>query len=716
MNPKDLLNFGVGRRLPITLQTEAAECGLVSIAMVASSFGHRVGPTELKRRFGLSLTGASLKELIRIADAIGLASRPVRLDMHELGLLKTPCVLHWDLCHFVVLKSVGRNDVVIHDPAVGRVRMSMAEVSRHFSGVALELTPSAGFETAAPPPRVKIRALIGQLHGVGRSLGLLLALALGLEVFALVSPLFMVWVIDHALVTADRDLLLTLVLGFGLLLVFQTAISAMRGWTILSLGASMKVQARNNLFGHLINLPPSWFETRYVADVLSRFGSQETILQAITTELVVGVLDGLMCALTLALMLVFAPALTLVVVAGALAYVALRLALYSPLRQASSEEIVWAARRDGHFLESMRGVGAIKLFNGYEDRRSHWLHLLVETINRQLTRQKLELVFRTANMALLGALALVVVWIGASQVLDGVFSVGMLVAFIAYKDLFVRRVTDLTDRLVDLKMLRIHAERLADIALTRPEPRDPLAAEDPTPGRPRSVELRDVWFRYAPMDRFVLQGVSIRIEPGECVAIAGASGCGKTTLLKLLAGLLQPTAGTILIDGEPLSSLGPDRHRALLGVVMQDDQLFAGSIADNIAFFVSRPDQQCIRRAAEMAAIHDDVMAMPMGYGTLTGDMGAVLSGGQKQRVLIARALYRQPGVLLMDEATSHLDVAKERVVNAAVREARATRIVIAHRPETLRASDRVITLVEGRVALDEIEPAGPRRLIEGVA
>lgn len=693
------LNLGFGRRLPMLLQTEAAECGLVSIAMVAGWFGYRVGPTELKRRFGLSLTGASLKELVRIADEIGLASRPVRLEMSELQLLRLPCVLHWDLNHFVVLQSVGRNEIVIHDPAVGRRRIPMSEASRRFSGVALELTPTGGFETSAPPPRIKIRSLLGRLHGVKRSLALLLVLALGLEVLALVAPLFMVWVIDHALVTGDRDLLTTLVLGFGLLLVVQTAVSAMRGWTVMTLGAQLKVQARANLFSHLINLPPSWFETRYVADVMSRFGSQETILQAITTELVVGVLDGLMCAVTLTLMLIFAPGLTLVALAGAGLYVVLRIALYSPLRQAASEAIIWSARRDGHFLETMRGVSAIKLFNGYDDRRAHWLNLLVETMNRRLTEQKLQLLFRTANMLLIGGLALVVVWLGARQVLEGAFTVGLLVAFISYKDMFVRRVSDLTDRLVDLKMLRLHAERLADIALSVPEKRDRALVEPEARGRPRSIEARNLSFRYGPNDRWVLRDVSFRIEAGERVAIVGPSGCGKTTLMKLLAGLLEPTDGQILIDGEPLGAFGPDRHRSLMGVVMQDDQLFAGSIADNISFFASEPDARRIERSAKLAAVHDEVAAMPMGYGTLTGDMGAVLSGGQKQRVLIARALYREPGVLLMDEATSHLDVEREAAVNAAIAGTQTTRIVIAHRPETIRASGRTIRLDGGKTA-----------------
>lgn len=691
------LNLGWGRRLPMILQTEAAECGLACLAMVASHFGYQVDISDLRRRHGFSLKGATLKDLVSVADQIGLASRAVRLELEELGRLKLPCILHWDLNHFVVLKAVGRNTIVIHDPSVGMRRLPMRELSRHFTGIALELTPTGGFEPAAAPPRVRIGALLGKLTGIWRALGHLLSLALAIELMALLSPLFLSWVVDHALVGADRDLLTTLVLGFALLLVIQTAIGVMRSWMIMALGASLKVQARANLFTHLIRLPSSYFETRHMADVMSRFGSQETILQAITTELVVGVLDGVTCILTLTLMFVFAPTLALIVLAGAILYALLRWLMYARLRQASSEAIIWAARRDSHFLESLRGITAIKLFGAQDDRRAHWLTLLVETVNRQLTKQKLNLLFRTANTLVLGGLGLVVIWLGALEVLAEAFTVGMLLAFLAYKDLFVRRISAMIDRVVDLTMLRLHAERLGDIALTMPEARDTGVAR-PMPRNPVSVEARNLRFRYSPNDRWVVDGVSFRIEAGESVAIAGPSGCGKSTLLKILAGLHQPEDGELLIDGEPLAIVGIERYRSMIGVVMQDDQLFAGSVADNISFFAPEPDHDRIETCARQAAIHDDIQAMPMGYGTLIGDMGTVLSGGQKQRVLIARALYRQPRLLLLDEATSHLDVERESSVNRAVGAINVTRIVVAHRPETISASGRVIRLERGRV------------------
>ncbi len=700
MKAADGLNLGLGRRLPMLLQTEAAECGLACLAMLASYLGHSTDLATLRRRFGLSLRGARLGDLMRIAHNLGLAARPLRVELDELHLLRAPCILHWDLNHFVVLKSVGAGSVIIHDPAAGVRRMAFAELSKHFTGVALELTPTGGFEPAAAPPRIRLRALLGRLVGVKRALGQLLGLALAIEVFAMVSPLFMQWVIDHALVTADRELLLTLALGFALLLLVRTAVSAMRGWMLMGLSASLTVQARANLFSHLIALPVAFYEARHLGDVMSRFDSQETILQAITTELVEAVLDGLMAGITLVIMFVFSPSLASLVVAGALLYALLRWAFYTPLRLASTEAIVWNARQDSHFLETLRGIRTIKLFNGQDGRQAHWLNLLVETVNRRLTTQKLALLFRTANTLLTGGLAILVVWVGAQRVLDHTFSVGMLIAFIAYKDQFLQRVSELINKAVDLRMLQLHAERLADIALTAPEARAewhaPYAERPPV-----GIEVRKLRFRYSDNDPWVLDGVDFRIEAGESVAIVGGSGCGKTTLLKVLSSLMQPSEGEILVGGEPLKRIGGERYRAMIGVVMQDDQLFAGSIADNISFFAETPDLARIEECGRLAAVHDDIIAMPMGYGTLVGDMGTVLSGGQKQRVLIARALYRRPAILLLDEATSHLDVSREEAVNAAIRAKRVTRIIVAHRPETIRSSDRVIVLNKGKVIKD---------------
>ena len=693
MSIVERLNLGWGSRLPMVLQTEASECGLACLVMVTQYFGNGADLPGLRRRFGMSLKGATLKDVMRVAEQVGLATRPLRLELDELAQLRTPSILHWDLNHFVVLERIEGDFAVVHDPAIGVRRMSMSELSRHFTGVALELLPTSSFETAEAAPRVRVSQLLGRVKGLRRSLSNLAGLAFTIEIFAMLSPFFLGWVIDQALVSSDRDLLLTLAIGFALLLLLRTAVTALRGWLLMGMNASLKVQSRANLFSHLVHLPTSYFEARHIGDVMSRFGSQETILQAITSELVEAILDGTMASITLLIMFIFAPDLACVVLFGALVYAALRWASYRPLRHATSEAIVWGARRDSHFLETLRGMRTIKLFNGQNERKVHWLNLLVETINRQLTADKLRLLFKTASQLLFGLLGILIIWLGARRVLDGSFSAGLLIAFLAYKDQFFDRVSELINKGIDLTMLRLHAERLADIALTEPEVRHTGHQVQESECVPTSIEVRQLSFRYSEYESWIFENVSFRVEAGESVAIVGPSGGGKTTLLKVMAGLLSPTKGEILINDEPAKHIGIEAYRNMLGVVLQDDQLFAGSISENISFFSDNPDHDRIEACAVLASVHDDIAAMPMGFGTLIGDMGTVLSGGQKQRVLIARALYRRPCILLLDEATSHLDVRREQEVNEALRYVRATRIVIAHRPETIRAADRVISI-----------------------
>ncbi len=258
------------------------------------------------------------------------------------------------------------------------------------------------------------------------------------------------------------------------------------------------------------------------------------------------------------------------------------------------------------------------------------------------------------------------------------------------------RVSGLIDKWIEFRMLRLHGERLADIVLTPPEDEHALPKVLP-PAEPR-IELEGLSFRYAEGEPWVLRECSFSIQAGESVAIIGPSGCGKTTLLKLLLGLLQPTEGVIRIGGHDLHKIGPRNVRTIVGAVMQDDQLFAGSIADNIGFFDHDFDLERIEAAARLAAVHDDITAMPMGYHSLIGDMGSSLSGGQKQRIILARALYRQPKVLVLDEATSHLDVMRERLVNEAVKQLKLTKVIVAHRPETIASAERVVVLEQGRV------------------
>jgi ATP-binding cassette subfamily B protein RaxB len=692
------LRFGSSKRLPMYLQTEAAECGLASIGMVACFHGHRVDLAALRRRFTVSLKGSTLAFLMQVAGRLDLAPRPLRLELEELGQLQAPCILHWDLNHFVVLKGVDSRGAVIHDPAFGVRRLTHAQVSKHFTGIALELTPTSGFTPVEDRRRMRLRDLLGPVSGLRRSLAQVFVMALALQAIAIVTPFYMQWAVDGAVVSADRDLLTVLGLGFLLLTLVQVILTAVRSWVVLYLSTTLNLQWLANVFSHLLRLPVSYFEKRHLGDVVSRFGAVTTIQRTLTSSFVEALIDGVMAVATLAMMFVYSGMLTAVAIVAVAAYGALRAAFYDPLKRATEEQIVHTAKQQSHFLETVRGVQSIKLFGRQEERRSRWLNLVVDAVNQDLVTQKLGLGFRSANGLVFGVERISIIWLGALLALDSALSIGMLFAFMSYKDQFSARVAGLIDKMIDLRMLNLQGERLADIVLTPPEQDSQDAAAQAIDA---SLEVRELSFRYSDMEPFVLLNCSFVVAPGESVAIVGPSGGGKTTLVKLMLGLLAPTDGKIFAGGLDIQKLGIDRYRKLVGTVMQDDQLFAGSIADNICFFDPAPDQAAVEHFAQMAAVHDDIVAMPMGYNTLIGDMGAALSGGQKQRILLARALYKRPRILFLDEATSALDVQKEKAVNEAIRSLKLTRIIIAHRPETIASAERVIVLQGGKVAQD---------------
>lgn len=707
--PASALDLSLGswfgaRRVPLVLQTEGAECALACLAMVAGAHGHQTDLPTLRRRFSLSLKGATMADLVRMAGDMRLNPRALRAEPEQLNQLVLPCVLHWDLNHFVVLTGVRGGVVTLHDPARGVRRMKLAEVSRYFTGVALELTPAADFAPKVERQTVTLKQLLGPVRGLKRALLQIFLLAAGLEAFVLLSPFFLQWVVDGVLVSADRDLLVTLGLGFGLLVLLQVGTSAIRSWAVLHLSATLNLQWLGNVFAHLMRLPVAWFEKRHTGDIWSRFAAVQQIQKTLTTHFIEAILDGLLVVATLAMMLFYSVTLAAIVLGAVAAYAVLRWAFFRPLRDATEEALVHEARQASHFLESLRGVQAIKLFNRQADRQARFMNRVVDTMNADIATRKLELLFAVLHRLLFGVERVAVVWVGALLVMDQQFSVGMLFAFIAFKEQFAQRVSSLIDKGVELRMLRLQGERLADIVLTAPENEGlpQLSDSATTKSAAPTIEMRDVSFRYADAEPEVLRGVSLVVAPGESVAIVGPSGCGKTTLLKLLLGIHAPAQGEVYIDGEPLAQVGLARWRSMVGTVMQDDALLAGSVADNISFFDDAPDQAWISECARMAAVDDEIAAMPMGYHTLIGDMGGSLSGGQKQRLLLARALYKRPRILLLDEATSALDVERERVVNQHVRQLELTRVIVAHRPETIASASRVIVLSsDGRVTQD---------------
>jgi ATP-binding cassette subfamily B protein RaxB len=692
--------FWRGNRLPILLQAEAGECGVACLGMVASYWGHRIDLPRMRQRFSVSLKGVTLKGMMTMARGLALQPRPLRVDMQHLPQLKLPCLLHWNLNHFVVLKAVQARHVVIHDPAVGERRLGLAEVAEYFTGVALELTPMAQFRKQEEVQKFSLRSLMGQVVGLKRGLFHLFLLGIALQVCSLIAPFYLQWLVDEALLAADRDLITVLGCGFLLLVLVQTAIGAVRSWSTAVLATQLNLQWLGNAFAHLMKLPLSYFEKRHCGDIVSRFGSIQTIQHSVTGQFAEGLIDGVLVLGTAIMMMIYSPRLSAVACLALGLYVAMRWMIFHALRDATSEQIIHAARQQTHFLESVRGAQSIRLFGRGEERCAGWMNALADQINAELRIAKLSVTYQTANTFLSSAERVAVIWLAALEVLDNRFSVGMLFAFLSYKDQFSQRTTSLVDKLFELRMLRLHGERVADIVLADAEQDGDDVEIDWSKLTP-SVEVRNVSFRYADGEPNVLDGLNLTIPAGQCVAITGQSGCGKTTLIKLILGLLEPSEGEILIGGIKLGKLGLRNYRKLLGTVMQDDTLFAGSVADNICFFDPAPDEAQIHACARLASIHAEIEQMPMAYHTLVGDIGTGLSGGQKQRILLARALYRNPLLLVLDEATSHLDVWHEEAVNTAIKSIPLTRVIVAHRPETIAMAQRLVVLEAGAIGQD---------------
>ena len=687
-----LLNFSGRRFLPIIRQTEAAECGLACLAMVASYHGHRTDMNSLRRRYPVSLKGVTLRDLIQIASHLKLTCRPLRAEIGHLSQLRLPAILHWDMVHFVVLKSYKKKGIVVHDPALGEKWLPINEASRHLTGVVLELSPTQEFCRTDERMRLPFSAFFSGMSGSTHTLTQILILSAVIEILTLAAPFYMQLTIDEVIARGDVDLLLVLGLGFGLLLLIKVGSTATRSFIVLVLQNTLSFQIGARLFHHLVRLPLSFFEKRHIGDVLSRFNSIEPIRNMLAEGLITGLIDGLMSVLMLALMFTYSVQLGCVVLVALALYAALRLALFRMFRQRSEAAIDSKAHENSTLIETLRAVQSLKLLNRENERESQWLNRYAAYVNANVRLGRARISFKAMNDTIFGLENIITIYLAAHLALDNLLTVGAIFAFVSYKLQFAERTALLIEKLVDLRILGLHLERIADIALTpleRGQDQD-LSYMRPVRG---AIELRNVCFRYAETEPLILNNVNLCVAPGQFVTIMGSSGCGKTTLLKIMLGLLEPTSGEVLIDGVPLGKIGPRAYREQIGAVMQEDQLLSGSIADNVCFFEATFDLQGMIECARIAGIHDDIMAMPMSYNSLIGDMGSSLSSGQKQRVLLARALYRRPKILFLDEGTAHLDTDKEREINANLRNLNMTRVSVAHRPEITHGADMILHL-----------------------
>jgi ATP-binding cassette subfamily B protein RaxB len=684
-------------RIRLLRQTEVAECGLASLAMVAGYYGQQIDLPFMRRQFAPSLRGTTMRALIDLADQLGFVPRAVKLPLESLGSLQMPAILHWDLNHYVVLEAVRADKALIHDPNGISRWLPFETVSNHFTGVALELRPGHDFKAGHHVARLRLNQLWNRISGAKRALGQVVVLSLVLQAFVLASPYYMQIALDSVVPAMDRDLMLVLALGFGLFGVIYAAASLLRSYVLLVAGSALSFSLATNIARRLFRLPVPWFERRHMGDILSRFQSIAPIKQLLTEVAAIGLVDGVLAIATLFVMFFYSASLALIALFAFAAYLAVRMLSFSAEREAQEDLIVTVGKEQTTLIESIRGMTTLRLFGREALRHAVWQSHLVESINANTRLSRIRILQTAANLLIFTLENVITVWLAISYVVSASgFSIGMVFAYLAYKTQFIDKASALVDQAIAFKMLGLHLERLSDIALSDED--DAFHQPGSKAELEGTIELVGVDFRYGPAEPLVLSGLSLKVETGEHVAITGPSGGGKSTLIKLLLSLATPERGWILIDGVPLEQFGAANFRRQIAAVLQDDNLFAGSLADNIALFEERIDLDWLVECARAAAIHDDIMQMPMQYDTLVGDMGSTLSGGQKQRVLLARALYKRPRILVMDEGTAHLDAAHEQAVNAAINRLGITRIIVAHRQETVAAADRIVSLVDGKI------------------
>lgn len=697
----NMLDLRIFRTASVTYtqQNEVSECGLACLAMIASFYRLNIDLVDLRRRFPQTLQGTSLKDLMEIANSLNFSPRAVKVSLEQISQLRLPAIVHWDLNHYVVVEKIKGNRALVHDPAAGTAWMSVVSVSNHFTGVALELLPTNDFVAQNMSRKLKISDLWSQLAGFFGSASQILVLSVFIEAFLLTSPYFVQVAIDTILPSNDNDLLIVLGVSFGFFVLMSSFALALRGIITSSLGAQLGFGISANIGRRLSRLPLSWFEKRKVGDILSRFLSVVPIQKTLTDGALIAIVDGVLACATLLMMFFYSVKLGIITVAATVLYMLTRAVIVSKVKAAQELSLSARAKEQTFLIESIQGATSIR-FGGMDmQRNAVWQSHLAHSINSDIRVSRLSVWQSTANFAIFGIENTAIIAIGMSQVIfEQGLTVGMLMAFVAYKNHFISKSGSLLDQLFALNILSLHLNRLSDITKTE---EDPIFGEQlhAAPVQNLDIDFKNVSFGYVEAGNPIVHDITFKIKPGEHVALSGPSGVGKSTIVKLLLGVVKPTSGQIVVNGVPLSQFGYRNLHRVTAAVTQDDKLLNGTIRDNIAFFDSTATMEAITSAAIAASLHTEILAFPMQYETFVGEMGSALSSGQRQRMLIARALYRKPRLLIMDEGTANVDEANEERIFQWLKLTGASMLVISHKPSTISRADRVIHIRAGTVA-----------------
>lgn len=685
--------------VPVMLQLSQAECGAACLAMILSYHGRKTRVSECRPYCGGGRDGVNAAAIADAARLFGLRVKAYSLSIEELKNIKLPAIIHWKFNHFVILAQWSSQKTVIVDPAVGRCSVSPEEFDAGFTGVTLTFESDADFRTG-PTKKPSVwkyyldsvfhnRAVVGVLLQI-------LATSVILQALGLILPVFTKILVDHVLVLNMNDLLLILGLGLLVLVLGHMVIHYLRGALLVYLQGCVDSRMMVNFLKHVLSLPYRFFEQRQSGDLLMRLSSNITIRETITNQTLSVVLDGVFVLGYLAILIFNAPRFAaIVLVLGAL-QIAILLGTKQKLVQLMQNDLAASSETQSYLVETLRGIAMVKASGGEDRALESWSGKFFKELNISLERHHLLAVVDTAIRTIQLASPLVLLWVGGFMVINGMLSLGTMLALQALGIAFLTPLGSMIETARQWQLLGAYLERIEDVIDAEPE--RPPGSFGATPRLRGEMAVENLSFCYDGGSAEVLQHISFSLEAGQKLALVGRTGAGKTTLALLLLGLYRPTEGRILYDGVPLSEMDVRDLRRQFGAVLQESFLFHGSIRRNIAFIDPNLPLAKVEEAAKIAAIHDEIMQMPMGYETLISEGGTGLSGGQRQRLSIARAVVHKPAILLLDEATSHLDAVTEETVDRNLSAQSGTRIVIAHRLSTIQNADLILVLEEGRI------------------
>ncbi len=665
--------------------------------MVLSALGRATRVRDLRDRFGTGRDGTSAADIVSVARAEGLVATGLRVNYSALRSVSTPTIAHWGGSHFTVVEKVTAKRAWLVDPARGRRRISREEFVEQSTGVVIELTPGPEFQRRKARLRDSTAARFAlDLVRMAPGWITLVLLAAGLtQLLGLAAAWASQYAID-SVIGQRTGTFPTLVLGVVAFVLVYATTNFGRGLASLVLQLALDRQLSSRFMGHLLRLPFGFFQTRSTGDLLTRLGSNTVVREILTSQLVSVVVDSAFVVVYTIVLVAISPLFAVVVGLVAAVQAAVFLATFRPMHELAQRELAAQAEMQTLAVDSLRGVEFLKSSGLVSAILGRWTGLLGDYLRTAYRRRRYDALNESAITLVQTTAPLVLLLAGTWQVLTGQLSVGAMVALTAVAGNLLRPVSQLMGSLRYLQTLGSHLERIYDVLES---PVEPSADDALRPERVAGeVELVDIGFRYAPGTPPMLTGVSLRVPSGAKLAVVGATGSGKTTLVRVLTGLVQPTEGMVRFDGLPMSAYADEHLRRRFGVVTQEPRVFGGSIRQNLLLGNAELSEEELLEALDTAQFLDDLRRMPMGLDTMVSDGGSALSGGQRQRLAIARALLARPAVLILDEATSHLDAITEAAIAERLSGLGCTRIVIAHRISTVIDADEIVVLDEGRI------------------